>query len=104
MDGNTSVLTAKIIAENLMAQVDDHGNRHLLIDEIEDHRINKEAIPMNQGTYKTKSGFDRKIRTTKVWELYVRCKDGSGDWIKMKDLKYSYPVPLANYSVVNKLQ
>ena len=33
-DGNTAVLTANIIAENLMAQVDDHGNRHLMIDEI----------------------------------------------------------------------
>ena len=33
-DGNTAVLTANIISENLMAQVDDHGNRHLMIDEI----------------------------------------------------------------------
>ena len=80
-----------------MAQVDEHRNRHLLIEEIEYHRINKEAIPINQGTNNTKSGFDRKIRTTKGWELYVRWKDGSGDWINMKDLKYSYPVPLADY-------
>ena len=87
-----------------MAQVDDHGNRHLMIEEIEDHRINKVAILMNQGTYKTKSGFYRKIRTTKVWEFNVRWMDGSGDWINMKDLKYSYPVPLADYSVANKLQ
>ena len=72
MDGNTAVLTANIIAENLTAQVDENGNRHLLIEEIEGHRINEEAIPMNQGTYKKKSGFDRKIRTTKGWELYVR--------------------------------
>ena len=78
-DGNTSVLTANIIAENLMVQVDDHGNRHLLIEEIEDHRINEEAIPMYQGNYKTNSGFNRKIRTTKGCELYVRWKDGSGD-------------------------
>ena len=33
-DGNTAVLTENIIAENLMAQVYDHGNRHLLIDKI----------------------------------------------------------------------
>ena len=70
-----------------MAQVDYHGNRHLLINKIEDHRINEESIPINQGTYKTKSEFDRKIRTTKVWELYVRYEDGSGDWINIKDLK-----------------
>ena len=59
---------------------------------------------MNQGTYKTKSGFDRKIRTTKGWELYVRGKDRSGDWINIKDLKDSYLVPLAGYLVANKLQ
>ena len=41
LDGNTAVLTEKILAENLMAKVDDHGNRHLLTDKIEDHRISK---------------------------------------------------------------
>ena len=68
-----------------MAQVDDYGNRHLLINKIEEHRINEEAIPMNQGTYKTNSGFDIKIGTTKGWEFYVICKDGYEDWINMKD-------------------
>ena len=59
---------------------------------------------MNQGTYKTKSGLVRKIITTKGWEFYVRWRDRSGDWINMKDLKYSYPVPLADYPVANKIQ
>ena len=40
LDGTTEVLTANIIAENLLAQVDDQGHRHLMIDEIEDHRKN----------------------------------------------------------------
>ena len=87
-----------------MAKVDDHGNIHLLIDKIEDHQINKEAILMNQGTYNTKSGFDREIRTTKEWEFYVIWKDRYRDWINMKDLKDSYPVPLVDYSVANKIQ
>ena len=104
MDGNIAVLTPKIIAENLMAHVYEHGNRYLLINEKEDHQINEEAILMNQGNYKTKSGFDRKIRTTKGWEFCVRWKDGSRDWINMKNLRDSYPVPLADYSVANKLQ
>ena len=30
-------MAVNIIAENLMAQVNDHVNIHLLIDEIEDH-------------------------------------------------------------------
>ena len=28
----------------------------------------------------------------------------SGDWVTIKDLKESYPVPLANYDVANDLQ
>ena len=55
-----------------MGQVDDHGNMHLLIDEIEDHRTTKEKISLAQGTYKTKSVFDRNNRTTKGWELYFK--------------------------------
>ena len=58
-----------------MVQVDDHSNRHLLIDEREDHRTNKEEIQSSQGTYKTKYGFDRKKRTTKGREFYVKRKD-----------------------------
>jgi hypothetical protein len=40
MDGETEILTANIIAENLLAQVDEEGHRQMLINEIEDHRIN----------------------------------------------------------------
>ena len=61
-----------IIAENVMAQVDYHGNRHLLIDEIEYHRTIKEATSLAQGTYKTKSGFNRNNRTNEGWGLYVK--------------------------------
>ena len=66
-DGNTEIMAANTIAENLMVQVDDHGNRHLLVDEIEDCRTTEEVISTAQGTYKTKYGFDRKKRTTKGW-------------------------------------
>ena len=38
---------------------------HLLIEEIEDQRTTEEEISLDQRTYKTKSGFDRKKRTTK---------------------------------------
>ena len=38
LDGMTEVLAANAIAENMLAQVDDHGHRQLLIDEIVNHR------------------------------------------------------------------
>ena len=97
-------MAANITEENLMEQLGNHGNMHLLIDEIEDYRTNEEAILSAQGTYKTKYGFDRNKRTTKRWEFSVKWKDGYGDWVAMKDLKDSYPVPLADYSMSNILQ
>ena len=56
-DGTTEVLAANIIAENLLAQVDDQGDRHLMIDEIEDHRKNSDAVPKGKGTILTPSGM-----------------------------------------------
>ena len=103
-DGRVEVLSANIIAENLLAQVDDDGNRYLLIDEIEDHRTTEEAIPIEQGTYITRSGLSRPKRTTKGWQLFVRWKDGSANWVDMKDLKDSYPVQLAEYAINNAIQ
>ena len=76
IDGTTDVLTANIIAENLLAQVDDKGHRHLMIDEIEDHRKDQDAVSKEQGTITTPSGLQRKKKTTKGWEFYVRWKGG----------------------------
>ena len=45
LDGTTEVLTANIIAEKLLARVGYQGRRHLMIDEIEDHQKNSDAIP-----------------------------------------------------------
>ena len=75
-----------------------------MIDEIEDHRKRPDAVPKEQGTITTPSGLQRKKKTTKGWELYVRWKGGSGDWVLFKDLKESYPVPLADFAVANDIQ
>ena len=104
LDGTTEILTANIIGENWLSQVNDQGHRHLMIDEIEDHRKNSDAISREKGTILTPSGLQRKKKTTKGWEFYVRWKGGSGDWVTLKDLKESYPVPVADYAIVNALQ
>ena len=44
MDGITEVMTANIIAENILAQVDDKGHRQLMLNKIIDHRIDDTAI------------------------------------------------------------
>ena len=103
IDGQTEVLTANVIAENILSQINEDGHRHMMISEIEDHRKTPQAIEKKDSTYITRSGMQRNKRTTKGWELFVRWKDGSGDWVALKDLKESYPVPLADYAVANGL-
>jgi hypothetical protein len=99
VDGNVEELTANIIAENLIAQVDEEGHRQMMLEEIIDHRTTQEAIPKSQGTYLNQYGVRRQKRTTRGWELLVQWKDGSTDWVALKDFKESYPVELACYAV-----
>ena len=87
LDGQVEILTANLIAENIIAQADNEGHYHLALDEIEDHRVLEDAIPKSKGTYTTKQGTTRRKRTTRGWDLLVRWKDGSNNWISLKDLK-----------------
>ena len=97
-------MTANIIAENLLSQVDDDGHWQLLIDEIEYPRVDKSVVPKSEGTYTTGSGLHRNKRTMRGWEFYVRWKGGSGGWIAVKYGKDSYHVPPSYYVVANDIQ
>ena len=104
LDGETEIMTANLIAENILSQVDDNGHVHLMLDEIEDHRVLNDAVPKSEGTYTTREGTTRKKRTTKGWDLLVSWKDGSSNWVRLKDLKDSYPVQLMEYAIKNNLR
>jgi len=97
-DGTMETLSANILAENILAQVDENGYRHLMIDEIVDHRKTDEAIPITEGTYRTKHGTIRKKFTTCGWQIYIRFKDGSQQWVELKDTKNAFPIELATYA------
>ena len=99
LDGYTETLSANIIAENLLAQVDEEGHRQMMIDEIIDHRSDDTAVKKEHGYFTTTSGQQRRKWTTKGWELCVLWKGGSTDWVSLKDLKHGYPVQLAEYAV-----
>ena len=68
-----------------------------------DHRTSEETIKKRQGTYVTETGNIRKKRTTAGWEILVQWKDNTHDWIKLKDLKESYPVELMEYATRKKI-
>ena len=68
-NGDVDLLAANLIAENLLAQIDEQGHRHLMLGEILDHRVLEDAIPISKGTNKTKQGTTRRIQTTRGWEI-----------------------------------
>ena len=97
-DGDLENMTANLIAENTISRVDDAGH-----DKIEDHGVLECAIPRSEGTYLTKQGVKRRKRTNRGWDLLVRWKDGSSNWIPLKDLKASYPIKVMEYAIKNKI-
>ena len=50
------------------------------------------------------NGLYRNKITTKGWEVMVLWKDGSMDWIQLKDIKYSNPVEVAQFAVADCIQ
>ena len=65
VDGKKAALSANHIAENLFAQVDDEGNRHVLMHEIIDHRTNGQEVKHQDTFLTTKMGTKRRREMTK---------------------------------------
>ena len=66
-DGGNASLAANYIAENLFAQVDDEGNRQVLMNEIIDYRTNGTKLKQQDAFITTKTGAKRRRETTKGW-------------------------------------
>jgi Reverse transcriptase (RNA-dependent DNA polymerase). len=98
LDGYMASLAANTIAENLFAQVDEEGNRYVLMDAIADHRVDGSQLKVNEAFIKSSNGGQRRKETTKGWEILIQWKDGSCTWEALKDVKESYPVQLAEYA------
>ena len=102
-DGMRASLVANCIAENLFAQVDQEGNRHVLLDEIIDYRVNSHKVKLQDAFITTGTGTRRRRETTIGWELLAQWEDRSTNWISLKDLKESNPVQTAEYAAVAKI-
>ena len=103
LDGHKASLSANAIAENMYAQVDEEGNRHVMFDEIVDHRCDGKEVKMQDAFTTNSRGVKRRKITTKGWELLIKWKDGSTTWVACKDAKEAYPVQLAEYAVENQV-
>jgi len=100
LDGHEEAIHTNLIAEHMYAQVDEKSHRYLLLDEIVDHRCDPHLAAAESDSYlSNNTGQKSRIRITEGWDLLVSCKDGLTDWVPLKELKGSYPVEVAEYSI-----
>ena len=103
-DGSIQRYTANIIAENLFAQCDDEGRMHLVFNEIIDHRRDPKTSKTNaEARLSSKRKRGQLRRDVTGWDFLVEWKDGTTDWVKLKDLKQSNCIELAEYCFANKI-
>jgi hypothetical protein len=88
----------------LFSQVDEEGHRHVLLDDIINFRRNDTAVDKANAFVTIQNGVNKRRRfTTQGWQLLCQWKDGSTNWVALKDMKHSYPVQVANYAIANKI-
>jgi hypothetical protein len=98
-DGTVRDYTANKIAEAIYAEVDDEGNKHLLLDAIIDHRRDKAAVHKANMWVTSYNGNKQLRRTTQGSKLCVQWKDGSTSWETLANLKSLHPIQTAEYSI-----
>ena len=84
-----------IIAEDIMSQVDSEVCHYQVLTEVNDHKKDDSTIAKVYGFIKSISGNLPQKSNTCGWKLLVEWKDGSFDWVPLKDLKQSNQVELA---------
>jgi hypothetical protein len=97
-DGDVKEYAANIIAENLLNQIDDKGFSTTMVESVVDHRKTDAAVaPADMYTI-SHNGTKRIRQTTCGWQLLVKWKDGSKQWVPLSVLKDSNPVDVAEYA------
>ncbi len=97
-DGPVDRYSANTIAENIYSQIDKDGNTLSYIEDIVDHKCDDDAVKKKDGTIKGPNGMIQKKKTTKGWWLLAELQNGTTEWIKLKDIKESNPVQVAEYA------
>ena len=85
-DGHMAALAANLITENIFFQVDEEGNRSILFDEIVDVRTDGTQVLQQDAFVTTSSGTQRRVTTTKGWEVNLKWKDGRTTWNKLEEI------------------
>ncbi len=96
-DGSVQDYAANVLAEALYAQVDQDGNRWLLLKDVIAHE--KEASALSSDQLKAM----KRRYTTKGWKFCCLWTDGSTSWEPLRNLKESNPIELAEYAESHNL-
>ena len=92
------------MAENIYSQCDSEGNQYPVLKEIVDHKSDESALRVCDGYTVGQNGNLHPKITTQGWKLLCEWKDGSTEWIALKEIKDSYPLEIAEYAVANRIQ
>ena len=74
-EGYKTALAANAFAENLFAQIDNEGNRHVLFQEIIEHHMNSKQILQQDAFITTHTETQQQRETTIGWKRLVQWKD-----------------------------
>ena len=96
-DGDVKKYAAKLIAENVLSQVDPNCYYTNTMEAILDHKRDGTSVRMADKFFKTKQGKLTQRHTMVGWLLLIKWKNGPKEWVHLKVLKESNPVDVAEY-------
>ena len=84
----------------MLAQVDSDGVTLQLMDGVVDNKVDRAlAVSKADKWVYNRHGWWCLCKTTMGWWLLVRWKDGNETWMKLSDMKESYPIETAEYAI-----
>ena len=87
----------------MYAQVNNEGNKYLLLSEITDHKSDGSTIQIADGMTRSANEQEKPKVTTRGWHLLIQWKDSTVSWEKLTNIKASNPIEVAKYTVANNL-
>ena len=101
-DGRIEEYAVNAIADNLLNQADGDGWDTGLLEEIIGSRKDENvAIPKDKGFFENANGTKKPVITTKGWDIQVRWRDQSSNWIPLAEIKESNPIEVAEFAVAS---
>jgi hypothetical protein len=103
LNGSRDALSANIIAENVVAQLDNEGHQRVLLKEIVGHNVAPTALTQQEAWITSATGVRSRRPTTKGWSLQVEWRNGTQSVIPLKDAKNSFLIEVAENAVAAKI-